>query len=210
VVPTQQPTLRFDDGGWVRPTAGHVALELTNTVAWRRDPARTVDRIATAGDLSRWARFVGVLRPGPPGDPGDPGDDARSAEIVRDVHRVRESLYRVLSEIAAGEPVLLAAHADLVAMLLDRVRATPIRTPMPLRWAATASALDEVPQALAVEALQLLLHEDPSRLRQCRSQACGWLFLDRSKNGSRVWCSSRDCGNRDRARRQRARARATL
>jgi predicted RNA-binding Zn ribbon-like protein len=30
---------------------------------------------------------------------------------------------------------------------------------------------------------------------------CGWLFVDESRNGSRRWCSMKDCGNRAKARR---------
>jgi predicted RNA-binding Zn ribbon-like protein len=47
------------------------------------------------------------------------------------------------------------------------------------------------------------------RLRRCDDQGCGWLFLDTTRNHSRRWCSSRDCGNRDRARRHYTRSRTT-
>ncbi|WP_419723185.1 CGNR zinc finger domain-containing protein [Sphingobium aromaticiconvertens] len=34
---------------------------------------------------------------------------------------------------------------------------------------------------------------------------CRWIFLDRSKPGSRRWCSSTGCGNRQKTRASRAR-----
>jgi predicted RNA-binding Zn ribbon-like protein len=37
------------------------------------------------------------------------------------------------------------------------------------------------------------------RLRICRN--CNWLFIDRSRNGSRRWCDMAVCGNRQKARR---------
>jgi predicted RNA-binding Zn ribbon-like protein len=46
-----------------------------------------------------------------------------------------------------------------------------------------------------------------SRLKACRSDLCGWLFYDRSRNRSGVWCSMAVCGNRTKTRAYRDRAR---
>ncbi len=35
-----------------------------------------------------------------------------------------------------------------------------------------------------------------SRLKACRREVCGWLFYDRSRNRSAVWCQMAVCGNR--------------
>ena len=43
------------------------------------------------------------------------------------------------------------------------------------------------------------------RLKACADPDCGWVFLDRSKPGSRRWCSSTGCGNRQKTRAYRAR-----
>jgi predicted RNA-binding Zn ribbon-like protein len=43
------------------------------------------------------------------------------------------------------------------------------------------------------------------RLKACRAETCAWAFLDRSRNGSRHWCSMEVCGNREKARAFRAR-----
>jgi predicted RNA-binding Zn ribbon-like protein len=42
-------------------------------------------------------------------------------------------------------------------------------------------------------------------VRVCAGEGCGWLFLDTSRNGRRIWCESGDCGNRERVRRHLAR-----
>jgi predicted RNA-binding Zn ribbon-like protein len=44
-----------------------------------------------------------------------------------------------------------------------------------------------------------------SRLKACRSHVCKWLFYDRSRNRSAVWCSMAVCGNRTKTRAYRAR-----
>jgi predicted RNA-binding Zn ribbon-like protein len=38
-----------------------------------------------------------------------------------------------------------------------------------------------------------------NRLKECK--ACGWLFLDKSKNNSRTWCSMQTCGSLEKAKR---------
>ena len=44
------------------------------------------------------------------------------------------------------------------------------------------------------------------RLKACRRDVCRWLFYDRSRNRSSVWCSMAVCGNRTKTAAYRARA----
>ncbi|GAA1589987.1 CGNR zinc finger domain-containing protein [Kribbella sancticallisti] len=160
---------------------GHVALDLVNTVSWRLDDARWIDRITSTSALADWCTAVGlVYRPG----------------TLQQVRTVREVVYGVLLPLARGnEPAKadLSALRGLVAGALAEARPKGIQ---PLDWEAA-----DLPAALALAAARLLEHEDLGRLHECQDGDCGWLFLDRSKNGSRRWCSSGDCGNRARARR---------
>ena len=50
-----------------------------------------------------------------------------------------------------------------------------------------------------VSALSLLAGDAWKRIRICPN--CRWLFLDRSRNSSRLWCDMSVCGNRHKARR---------
>ncbi|MDX6264965.1 MAG: hypothetical protein QOH84_6653 [Kribbellaceae bacterium] len=159
---------------------GHVALDLLNTVSWRLDPARTVDRIATPEALSIWCAAVALSGP-------------VTAEPER-VAAVREVVYGVLLPRARGiEPADLGELQRLLVGALGRAAAVGVR---PLDWVGAGLA-DE----LVLAAGRLVEREDLARLRECQDEGCGWLFLDRSKNGSRRWCSSGDCGNRARAKR---------
>ncbi len=47
-----------------------------------------------------------------------------------------------------------------------------------------------------------------SRLKICSSAECRYVYYDRSKNGSRRWCSMRVCGNRSKTRAYRGRVSA--
>jgi len=44
------------------------------------------------------------------------------------------------------------------------------------------------------------------RLKACRRDVCRWLFYDRSRNRSGVWCSMAVCGNRTKTASYRSRA----
>ncbi|MET8655767.1 MULTISPECIES: CGNR zinc finger domain-containing protein [Streptomyces] len=72
---------------------------------------------------------------------------------------------------------------------------------------STARTGPTVCDVLALRAEELLGGDGLGRIRRCAGPGCGWFFVDRSRSGSRRWCSSRDCGNRDRARRHYARTR---
>jgi hypothetical protein len=47
-----------------------------------------------------------------------------------------------------------------------------------------------------------------SRLKGCRREVCHWLFYDRSRNQSAVWCQMAVCGNRTKTKAYRARREA--
>ena len=84
-------------------------------------------------------------------------------------------------------------HADAVARGDDRGRATGCGRAHPDRplW------------PIAVAAVDLLRSDRLARLKLCGN--CSWLFLDRSRNGSRRWCSMDECGVHTKMRRYRAR-----
>lgn len=52
---------------------------------------------------------------------------------------------------------------------------------------------------------RLLLPSVRARLRVCAASGCGRIFLDRTKNGTKMWCSMATCGNRAKQRAYRDR-----
>lgn len=182
---------------------GHPSVELVNTVAWRLDDAWTTDRLTEAEALVRWAhqaelvdgRDVRALRTECASDP------VRAERMLGRVRAFRELLYRVLCAVASGGSPGdddVDALRRAMTQALARAELTDL---VPLRWSLRARTLADLPAVLALSAWELLQFDDLGRLRQCADDACGWLFLDRSRNGTRRWCSSADCGNRARARR---------
>ncbi len=63
---------------------------------------------------------------------------------------------------------------------------------------------------LATAAAQLLVAENLSRVRVCEGPTCSLWFLDRTKAGTRCFCSAATCGNRAKVAAFRARERGSL
>ncbi|HJT98772.1 MAG TPA: ABATE domain-containing protein [Rhodanobacteraceae bacterium] len=127
---------------------------------------------------------------------------ARSREL-------RALLYRVIAAHANGET---PARADIEAFNRDAQAALAHRRLMPgerWRWTWHDDGALELPLRLVLaSAVDLLLEDDPSRLRQCPApDGCGWLFYDTSRNATRRWCSMQMCGNGAKARRFQRRRR---
>jgi predicted RNA-binding Zn ribbon-like protein len=191
---------------------GHSALDLVNTVSWRQDTDRQRENLASPLDLLTWAHRAAVI------DERDLtamrlaiAEDPGSAErVLKQVHELRELLYHHLADhidhpdgagpIREGSPLQRA--------LADAVTASSL-TGTPARWTLQAHGPLDLARVLALHALDLLQTMPTDRLRRCDDDGCGWLFLDTTRNHSRRWCSSRECGNRDRARRHYTRTRMT-
>jgi predicted RNA-binding Zn ribbon-like protein len=191
---------------------GHQAVDLVNTVSWRHDTGRWRENLAVPLDLLTWAHRATVL---------DThhlsamrlamAENPETAErVLRQVHELREQLNHYLADhidhpgrehqIRAGSP-LHRAFAD--AVTASRLAGTPAR------WSLEARTPLDLRRVLALYALDLVQTMPLDRLGRCDDDGCGWLFLDTTRNHSRRWCSSGDCGNRDRARRHYARNQTT-
>jgi predicted RNA-binding Zn ribbon-like protein len=74
-------------------------------------------------------------------------------------------------------------------------------------WSGLEESLEGPMWPVAWEAFQLLVSPDAERLRVCGGENCGWVYVDRSRNGLRRWCEMETCGttakNRRRGRRPR-------
>ena len=189
---------------------GHVALDLVNTVSWRLDKNRRRDNLRDYAALIGWCQHAGLL------DPGTahrllaeaPGHPRLTQQTVHDVRTLREHSHTLLGSLADdGEPHrVVVTPPGLRALLLDALAHSELTGP-PMRWQLTPDQHPDIPQLLALQVLDLLQSPQLPLLRRCDGPGCGWLFLDRTRSHTRRWCSSSDCGNRERARRHYTRHR---
>ncbi|MDG4882403.1 MULTISPECIES: CGNR zinc finger domain-containing protein [unclassified Mesorhizobium] len=180
-----------------RFTGGILALDTANTVVLRNDPEKTFDRFDDPAEIARFAEAASGFRAAELGgrrlQAPEPGD---IAPVVLSIREATDRLFRhaiTKGAIAAGHlPDFLTACASGLSG-----SATEIGAPgQPFGDPATPIAFEA---ALAVSALSLLRDDTVARLRICPN--CSWLFVDRSRNASRLWCDMAVCGNRQKANR---------
>src|ERR1700691_5206155 len=170
---------------------GHVALDLVNTVSWRLDKNRRRDNLRDYAALIGWCQHAGLLAPG----------TAHRLLAAGPRHP------RVGPLADAGEPPrVVMPPPGLRALLLGALAPSELTGP-PMRWQLTPDQHPDIPRLLALQVLDLLQSPPLPLLRRCDGPGCGWLFLDRTRSHTRRWCSSSDCGNRERARRHYTRHR---
>ncbi|MBV8582527.1 MAG: CGNR zinc finger domain-containing protein [Candidatus Eremiobacteraeota bacterium] len=163
--------------------------QLVNTLDLPDGP----DRLATPDEASVWCRERGL----PPVTNQNECDRLRAfREAIRDVLFANNGEFEASRAWAALEP--FSPRAPLIVAVEN---GAPV-----LR--AAGSGVDAVIAALFAIVYDAVAHGTFARLRACRKSSCRFAYYDRSKNGSRAWCSMATCGNREKAQRRRRRERA--
>jgi predicted RNA-binding Zn ribbon-like protein len=180
-----------------RFSGGQLVLDTANTVVHRGDESLTFDRFDDTVEIARFASAASQFLAEELGGRGLIVDDPEA--IAPRVLAIRESADR-LFRTASGTGGIDAAHLpDLLracAAGLDHASGDICMPGRPFGDPALPIAFEA---ALAVSALSLLSGGALGRVKICPN--CNWLFLDRSRNASRIWCDMAVCGNRHKASR---------
>ena len=200
---------------------GHPAIDLVNTVEPRLPVAGRHDHLGAPHALLAWARRADLV------------DEREAAEVARtwsetpraadsalaSVIQIREALFTALAAGLGPDYAQPAADTDQALDYLSlRWSAAMARSSLKLGgqdqpgarlMVGSAPAL-LIPDRAAAIAVDVLCQADLGRLGICPPEhdGCGWLFLDRSRNGSRRWCTMEFCGSQAKARRLTQRRRA--
>jgi predicted RNA-binding Zn ribbon-like protein len=196
---------------------GVVCLDFVNTVGSRLTD-RPSEYLLSYEDLLDWGRQAGLL------DPEETEGLSRQAALDPEGARetlsralaLREAIHRLISAAIAGEAQdesdLSALNREL-SIALSHLRVVPAGGAYVWGWDRSGddggARLDGPLWPVAQSAAKLLTSPKLGKVKLCAGEGCGWVFLDESRNNSRRWCDSRDCGNRERVRRHLARKRAS-
>jgi predicted RNA-binding Zn ribbon-like protein len=184
---------------WIRHrfAGGVLALDTANTVVLRGHAGRTFDRFDDVGEIARFAEAASAFRAKELGGRRlAVPDPERIAPVVLAMREAIDRLFR--GSVLAG----VMEAGDLGALLTAcaaGLRGSGEQVGAPGRPFGDPSTPIAFEAALAVSALSLLAGEARQRLHICPN--CNWLFLDRSRNSSRLWCDMAVCGNRRKASR---------
>lgn len=182
--------------------SGALALDFANTMDWHASDHPT-ETLQGYGDLVEWSRRRGILS----------GDDAKmllaasagqqgtGGSVMKEAARLREALYRLFSDAWHGRPAreddLRVLNGQLSrGMSIARVAAE--KGEFRWGWKCDERTPDMMLWPVARNAAELLTSDRLARVKECanETEGCGWLFLDTSRSGNRVWCSMDSCGNR--------------
>lgn len=193
-------------------TGGALCLDFANTLGDR--PRSTEEHLGGYDDLLRFSREAEIL----------PAEDLDELEHLSEDHprkartvykraiEIRESLYRIFSRLACNRE----ARAEDMQVLNSELHRTLPQLEIQAQdgafdwvWAGPADAFDRPLWPVIRSAAELLASEDVGSIRECASETCSWLFVDRSRTRRRRWCDMSTCGNRAKARRHYQRRKQT-
>lgn len=191
---------------------GRLCLDFVNTLDWRGTPTPH-EHLAHPAALVAWCAHTGLLAAGAVASlqEGAAAQPDAAAAVLDRARTLREALYGLFrAGWDRGAP--LSAHQAV----LNAELAAPaagwrfVLRPEGWRWApehADAAALAGLLRPIAASAAELLASPETARVKPCGDAACGWVFLDTSRNATRRWCNMATCGNRAKARRHYRRRR---
>lgn len=184
---------------------GHPCLDFANTLD-NRGSDRETNLLGRFRDLLAFAEQAKII------------SGAEAQHLTRDAaHRpkeaekalqealaVRESVFAIFSAVAEG----IQAPAPAVEQLNQELREAGAHRILVAdsaefnwTWSAAGNEFELVLWRIVQQAAELLTSADVAYVRQCSSDTCDWLFLDKSKSHSRRWCDMKVCGNRYKAKR---------
>jgi predicted RNA-binding Zn ribbon-like protein len=192
----------------MRLSGGHPALDLANTIdsrrgRWGPDFLHSFDDLLVLAERTAVLDSVAVssLRQKASANP------QRARAVVAQALTLREAIHQVFIAEDTGRAYPSAALKVVeTAAREGRSRERLTHAKRGFAWSLPFDELEDVSRAFALRALELLIaRNDRREVRECKGDNCGWLFLDHSKGGHRMWCSDASCGARSRIARFRTR-----
>jgi predicted RNA-binding Zn ribbon-like protein len=184
------------DGGWL-------CFNFINTVyAWRGKNLQ--EYLPDYATFFKWCSKVNLL----------PAEELNKLELliikepdaadeaINTIKEARQILYNFFSAMAAGDEenlkIYLPQFNALISRALSNIRFTIENNNFELMYADKPDLLEPL-WVILKSAYDATANFDHKRIKEC--PACGWMFLDQTKNGKKVWCSPLSCGSIDKTKR---------
>jgi predicted RNA-binding Zn ribbon-like protein len=192
---------------------GRLVLDFLNT-AEARGAAEEREFLTSYGHFAAW--WAGFEQPSPATGAqllslADRDPDGAAATLQR-VLSLREALHAIflaaLSQGQVSEDDLALVNRELCAATDHHLLMADAAGGVRDGWVA-GQTLDCPLWPILLDGWDVLTTPLLDRVKECPGHACGWLFLDTSRSGTRRWCDMRTCGNRAKAANHYARTRPT-
>jgi len=169
-----------------------------------------VERLTTYAEFVIWSKAAGLI---------DAAGQRRllalaakqpqaAANALALVLKTRAALADLVQDSAPRRVRAMAVINELLAQDRFVMQLEPAESGLRQHWKPDGPELRQPLLILLREAAALLSSPACSHIHQCAGDACGWFFLDISRNQSRRWCEMETCGNKAKARAHYHRQRA--
>src|SRR5215210_4445671 len=206
-------TLSYAEDLPFKYVGGDPSLDLVNTVDWTTR-GLVDERLTSYERLTRWAEGAGTLT-------AKAGAQLRTLatahpRIADRVHNgaleLRCQLRQLFAALDRGDRLdelgalddfnRSLAEAGTRLALTPRARVPATSAPFQWSWRDSGERLESPLWPVIRSAAELLVSEEAARIHECAGEDCGWMYVDRSRNGLRRWCQMEVCGNREKTRRR--------
>lgn len=183
----------------------HPVLNFVNTLD-ERFSEQPLERLTNYGALLNFMEQSQLLNSDVVSVMGQYTTTAWAEQTLQAVLKLRESLWMLLDSRENEGHEAQRAIAQIASEIKHAHDARELeQSGYGLRWEWKQG--DDVRRPLwelALKIENLLVSEDARLIKQCAAEDCGVFFLDKSRAGTRRWCSMSNCGNRNKVRRFRA------
>ena len=193
------------DAGNLKLLGGRLCLDFVNTLDWRGTDTPQ-EFLKTYDDLVSWSRHAGICLQPESGNLYKMAEqsNAEAKKALNRALKLRETIYRLFAAGIANRNPLKEDLAILNFNLSQSMKDSQIiPTTDGYAWdiAGNRAKLDWILNPIIRSAAEILISDERKKVKACADAACGWLFIDVSRNRSRRWCDMQDCGNRAKATR---------
>ena len=197
---------RFAADAPFRFVGGDPCLDFVNTADWTRRGLAS-DRFTSYERVVEWALGAKIVRP------------SHARRLRRAAVRHPRQAASTLVAACEMRDILMAVFAATIArrhsaLALERLNALYTDAAVHMRvvrdprgglqrgWAGLGDAPGSVLWPVIGRAVDVLASPDARKLRMCAGRDCGWIYVDRSRNGLRRWCEMAVCGTAEKNRRR--------
>jgi len=186
---------------------GKLCLDFVNTVDWRNSKTRKKEKLHDFSALISWSKQMGILEDKTAQILFKKAlkQPSKAEQVYDKTIELRELLYRIFSSMAttgqASNYNISIFNKYLADSMGKSCCLTPSDNGFVWSFCSGTDSMDLFLDPIIKSAADLLVSSELKRVKQCADDACGWLFMDKSRNNSRRWCSMKACGNRAKAHR---------
>lgn len=181
-----------------------LCCNFVNTVSsWKSD--NHYDYLANYNDFIEWCSKLGIVNSQSIQtlrklDGAYPAEASAALNRIKEIRRILHGFVSAIAQQDEGKKLIFLPEANLlVADALSRHHLQYDGNKFFMEQTQTSINFLFPVWKILYSLVHLVTNHDLHRIKEC--PACGWVFLDETRNGSRKWCNPKHCGTSDKMKR---------